>query len=44
MTNGKTEKEVLQLIFEVIIYYNSKRIYSNHKDKSSGEFLRNVRC
>jgi len=35
----KTEVEILQLISEAIVYYNAKRIHSNHKDKSPDEFL-----
>lgn len=36
---AKTEEEILQLISEAIVYYNAKRIHSNHKDKSPDEFL-----
>ncbi len=36
---AKTEDEILQLISEAIVYYNTKRIHSNHKDKSPDEFL-----
>lgn len=36
---AKTEDEILHLISEAIIYYNAKRIHSNHKDKSPDEFL-----
>lgn len=35
----KTEDEILQLISKAIVYYNAKRIHSNHKDKSPDEFL-----
>lgn len=36
---AKTEEEILQLISKAIVYYNVKRIHSNHKDKSPDEFL-----
>lgn len=39
---AKTEKEIFQLISEAIFYYNSKRIHSNHKDKSPNEFLKQL--
>jgi len=35
----KTEDEILQLISKAIVYYNAKRIHSNHKDKSPDKFL-----
>lgn len=35
----KTEDEILQLISKAIVYYNAKRIHSNHKDKSPDELL-----
>jgi len=36
---AKTEEEIIQLISEAIVYYNAKRIHSNHKNKSPDEFL-----
>lgn len=38
----KTEKEVKQLISKAILYYNTKRIHSTHKNKSPDEFLKDV--
>jgi len=38
-SQAKTEDEILQLISKTIVYYNTKRIHSNHKDKSPDEFL-----
>lgn len=38
----KTESEILQLISKAIVYYNAKRIHSNHKDKSPDEFLKQL--
>lgn len=37
---AETEGEILHLISEAIVYYNTKRIHSNHEDKSPDEFLR----
>jgi transposase InsO family protein len=39
---AKTESEILKLISQAILYYNSKRIHSNHKDKSPDEFLKSI--
>jgi len=36
---AKTEEEILHLISKAIMYYNTKRIHSVHKDKSPDEFL-----
>lgn len=36
---AKTGEEIFRLISEAIVYYNTKRIHSNHKDKSPDEFL-----
>lgn len=37
---AETEEEILRLITGAIEYYNTKRIHSNHKDKSPDEFLK----
>jgi len=37
--HAKTEEEILHLISKAIMYYNTKRIHSVHKDKSPDEFL-----
>jgi len=39
---AETEEEVLRLISKAIEYYNTKRIHSNHKDKSPDEFLKEL--
>lgn len=39
---AQTETEILRLISEAIEYYNTKRIHSNHKDKSPDEFLKEL--
>jgi len=37
---AENREEILQLIERVIMYYNTKRIHSNHKDKSPLQFLK----
>lgn len=38
--HAETQEEILQLIEKAILYYNTKRIHSNHKDKSPVQFLK----
>ena len=37
---AETKEEILQLIERALLYYNAKRIHSNHKDKSPVQFLK----
>lgn len=39
---AETEEDILQLIDKAIMYYNAKRIHSNHKDKSPLQFLKEL--
>jgi len=38
----ETKEEVIRLINMGILYYNTKRIHSNHKNKSPFEFLQEL--
>lgn len=37
---AETQDEILHLIEKAVLYYNAKRIHSNHKDKSPIQFLK----
>lgn len=37
---AENQEEILQLIERALVYYNTKRIHSNHKDKSPVQFLK----
>jgi len=39
---AETKEEIIQLINEAILYYNTKRIHSNHKNKSPLQYLREL--
>ena len=39
---AETKEEIIQLINEAILYYNTKRIHSNHQNKSPLQFLREL--
>lgn len=39
---AESEAEIVRLISKAIEYYNTKRIHSNHKDKSPDEFLKEL--
>jgi len=39
---AESEEEVIRLIDNAIVYYNTKRIHSNHKDKSPLQFLKEL--
>jgi len=36
---AESQEEIIRLIDIAILYYNTKRIHSNHKDKSPLQFL-----
>lgn len=39
---AETKEEIIQLIDKAIVYYNTKRIHSNHKNKSPLQYLREL--
>ena len=39
---AETKEEIIQLIHKALLYYNTKRIHSNHKNKSPLQYLREL--
>jgi len=39
---AETQEEVIQLIHQAILYYNTKRIHSNHQNKSPLQYLQEL--
>ena len=39
---AESEEEIIRLIDKAIVYYNTKRIHSNHKNKSPLQFLKEL--